>query len=60
MENMMERVIRSKQIAEGVSRIDKILLQPEITFNPDCKMPQRYDIGLKMCVFLIIMMKIMQ
>lgn len=44
MENMMERVIHNKRIVEGVSRIDKILLQPEISFDPECKMPKDYNI----------------
>lgn len=31
MENMMQMVLHSKRITEGVARIDKILLQPELS-----------------------------
>ncbi len=43
MENMMQMVIHSKRITEGVSRIDRILKQPELS-TEDSELPSSYDI----------------
>ncbi len=43
MENMMQMVLHSKRITEGVARIDKILLQPELSETGDGN-PASYDI----------------
>lgn len=47
METMMERIISTKRITEGVSRIDKILSHPEIAFSAPPQIPQNYDISFE-------------
>ena len=46
MENMMQMVLHSKRITEGVARIDKILLQPELSEAGDGN-PPAYDISFE-------------
>ncbi len=43
MENMMQMVLHSKRITEGVSRIDRILKQPELS-GKETGSPKAYDI----------------
>lgn len=42
-ENMMQMVVHSKRITEGVSRIDRILKQPELS-DEGSEVPSAYDI----------------
>ena len=44
MENMMQMVIHSKRITEGVNRIDRILKQPELSETGNGN-PRSYDIA---------------
>jgi len=44
MENMMQMVVHSKRITEGVARIDRILKQPEVT-EEGTGHPTSYDIA---------------
>ena len=46
MENMMQMVVHSKRISEGVARIDRILLQQEISEKGSGN-PARFDISFE-------------
>lgn len=46
MENMMQMLVHSKRITEGVSRIDRILKQPELSEAGNGN-PKTYDIAFK-------------
>ncbi len=50
MENMMQMVVHSRRITEGVSRIDRILNQQEITEGGN-KYPKSYDITFENVTF---------
>lgn len=50
MENMMQMVLHSKRISEGVARIDRILCQPELETAGDRK-PDAYDVTFEQVSF---------
>ncbi len=50
MENMMQMVVHSRRIGEGVSRIDRILKQPELSEEGDGA-PAAYDLAFESVSF---------